>query len=274
MEFSDIGKAKSLLSIVGYYRFSGYAHSFKNALDNSSFIEGTTFDDIFSIYCFDRELKLLLFDSIERIEISFRTYIINAFSVKTSNPFWYVDDCCSIDKVLHDDFMRKLDDALCNCSEDYMSHFRKTYEEAYPPCWMGLQIMSFGNLVNLFRNTDLPDEKRNIAHSFGCESLSRFISWMNTIVYFRNICGHHARLWNRAIMKRPDSYNFGFRGLKFDNRTLYYSLFILKYILNYIYPDNTFKRDLSHLLQKYPFVNSTKSKYMGFPSSWEKEAIW
>lgn len=70
MEFFDIPFAFRTLSIIGYYRFSGYAYPFRNHIDNSSFVGDTSFEKVYSIYEFDRSLKSLLFSYLGRIEMA------------------------------------------------------------------------------------------------------------------------------------------------------------------------------------------------------------
>lgn len=78
MDISDRANAYHILSIIGYYRFSGYAYPFRNESDNSSFVEGTSFDKVYGIYEFDRSLKALLFSYLARIEVAFsRPHLIS-----------------------------------------------------------------------------------------------------------------------------------------------------------------------------------------------------
>ena len=76
----DEQRATRHLSNVSYYRMSAYMLSFKkldaneNVLDE--FEEGTTWDNVYDLYKFDRKLRLLIFDAIERIEIALRTQVI------------------------------------------------------------------------------------------------------------------------------------------------------------------------------------------------------
>ena len=61
MKFYDRAFASHILSIIGYYRFTGYAYPFRNEIDNSGFVDDTSFEKVYSIYEFDRLLKSLLF---------------------------------------------------------------------------------------------------------------------------------------------------------------------------------------------------------------------
>ena len=58
------------LASVNYYRLSGYCYPFRNLDD--TFRPGTTFAAVWQRYVFDRRLRLLVMDAIERIEVAVR----------------------------------------------------------------------------------------------------------------------------------------------------------------------------------------------------------
>lgn len=277
MEFYDRAFATRILSIIGYYRFSGYAYPFRNVVDNSGFAEYTSFEKVYSIYEFDRSLKSLLFFYLGQIEIAFRTLIIDKFSIGTFNALWYSDVENFVNKGECEEFLANLQYEMQNSREDFILHFKDNYSDEFPPAWIALQIVSFGTLIKLFRNFKNKALQLQVAKYFGCESIERFISWMNTLVYIRNICGHHARLWNRLIKKRPEAYNFGVRSKRWtqqDLSRLYYCICVIGSLLKSILPDNTLKKEIADLFNKYPYVNSTKTKFLGFPKNWQTEFMW
>ena len=95
LSISDEERAKRHLSNVSYYRLSAYMLPYKimqpNGIVTDYFIKGTIWDDIWNLYKFDRKLRLLVFDAIERIEISLRTQIIYQLSHKYG-PHWQNDN--------------------------------------------------------------------------------------------------------------------------------------------------------------------------------------
>lgn len=277
MLFFDRSFAFRSLSIIGYYRFSGYTYPFRNELDNSGFIENTSFEKVYSIYEFDRLLKSILFSYLGRLEIAFRTLIIDKFSLGRQSALWYVDQGNFFDKSQHEDFLSNFEYELESSREDFVQHFRETYEDDFPPAWIALQIVSFGTLVKLFRNFNNRDLQSQVSKHFGCESVDRFISWANMLVYLRNICSHHARLWNRSIKKRPEAYNFGVKTKRWSQKEisqLYYSICVMGFMLKHILPENNFKNDLAALFASNTYINSSKQKFLGFPKDWQTEFIW
>lgn len=269
--------AKERLSLIGYYRFSGYAYPFRNPIDHSSFIEDTTFDKIFRIYDFDRRFKTLLLSYLGRIEVALRTQIIDKFSCGTRDPWWFANENWFIDKNEFKSFLEGLELKLQDSREEFINHFYASYSNTYPPSWMSLQIISFGSLIKLFGNFKDNTLKSEVSKYFGCDNIDRFISWINTLVYLRNICSHHSRLWNQQLRKRPEAFNFGDKRIRWtekDLSKLYYSFCIVRFLLHHILPCNKFKEETEMLLKEYPYVNETKAIYLGIPKDWTTQFNW
>ena len=65
-------RARCFLSHLNYYRLSAYWLPFEREHANHQFKPGTTFDSVVEHYDFDRELRLLIMDAIERFEVSLK----------------------------------------------------------------------------------------------------------------------------------------------------------------------------------------------------------
>ena len=102
-----------------------------------------------------------------------------------------------------------------------------------------------------------------------------FASWLHTLVYVRNICAHHARLWNRTLGVRPlmpRHPRSTFITLPATGtQRVYFVLAIIRYWLNVIDPQNTLTQDLQQLFSKFPSVHAGA---LGFPQNWEQEQLW
>jgi abortive infection bacteriophage resistance protein len=99
LHIEDESTVLRYLEYISYYRLSAYFLPYQTTKD--CFNEGTTFDNIITTYSFDRELRLLVFDCIERIEIAIRTQIVNILSIKHNNSHWQDDPQVFIDPVVN-----------------------------------------------------------------------------------------------------------------------------------------------------------------------------
>ena len=76
----DREQARHYLSVISYYRLSAYTLPFQVGNPEHHFLPGTSFGHVLDLYIFDRELRLLLLDAIERIEVALRASMTNILS--------------------------------------------------------------------------------------------------------------------------------------------------------------------------------------------------
>lgn len=71
LSISDSNLASHFLSHISYYRLAGYWWPMQSEpKEDHVFKPGSKFEDVISLYNFDRELRIIIFDAIEKIEIS------------------------------------------------------------------------------------------------------------------------------------------------------------------------------------------------------------
>ncbi len=275
-------KALHLLENVSYYRLSGYWYSMLAEPKTShNFKLGSTFNNAFGLYCFDKELRKLILGELEKIEIAIRAKMIYVLS-QSHGPFWYTNPALFSNKIKHGKTISKIGQEYNRSDEKFIADFKNKYNDPLPPSWMMLETISFGSLSKLYQNLAGTRERRDIAHYFGLNDRT-FESWLHSIVYVRNVCAHHSRLWSRVMSITPaipSTPRFNFlkhtiihhptSGLPNNNRT-YYLLSMLLYLLNIIHPKHTFKNKLFRLLKANPIVEVT---VLGFPTNWETETLW
>ena len=73
MIVDDIQEATFYLQHLNYYRLCAYWLDFELDHATHQFKPDTNFKDVLKLYIFDRELRLLVLDGIERIEVSVRS---------------------------------------------------------------------------------------------------------------------------------------------------------------------------------------------------------
>lgn len=96
------------------------------------------------MYRFDRKLRLLLFNEIEKIEVAIRSCITNYASLNFGNLFWLTDKSFFSNEDKYQATLAVIDKEIQNSKEDFITHFNETYLEAYPPAWMIAEIIPFG----------------------------------------------------------------------------------------------------------------------------------
>jgi abortive infection bacteriophage resistance protein len=239
------------------------------------------FSDVIDLYCFDRRLRTLIFNAIEKIEISIRTKIVYEYSITTKNSHWFLDKNLYHQPEQYGYIIDKIKEDVNRSNEDFVSHYNRKYSVPdLPPAWMTLETLSFGNLSKLLSNLDGKlTATKNIVQYFGLPKFVFFINWMHTLSALRNYCAHHSRIWNRRFpigVRLPYNTTYPFIDKKslarlYDNK-LFASLSCIKYILNIISPGSNFKNNLLHIIAEGGKLLNIKD--MGFPKQWQSFGVW
>lgn len=283
-------KALDFLSQISYYRLSAYFLPYQKTKD--WFDNGTTFKQIIDTYSFDRELRLLVFDCIERIEVAIRTQFIYCMATHYNDSHWQDNQSLFVTPYYnkvgnlvdpYSDFQSIISKAkTARRPEVFIKHYIDNYNSPNnPPSWMCFELLTIGELSHLYRGLKNLEDKKRIARFFGLHH-TVFTSWLHALTYVRNICAHHSRFWNKDLAVEPmkikkttkpwisEKYN--------NNKRVFYFLCVLKYFLVRVNPDNHLTEKLEVLFNKYPDV---PIKYIGIPSDgkgnllqWQEEPLW
>lgn len=289
----DPDRATRYLRHIGYYRLSPYALPLQDPGPEHRFKPDTSFDDILRLYVFDRELRLLVTDAIERIEVAVRAAISNQMaSHAPGGAFWYLKRQNFCDERVFSDTLSALSretkktrssQSFKNEVRDHwhypdaLSHYVATYGSPdTPPSWLAIELLTLGQLRHLYEA--LPDTHRKaVAQSLGLQD-PVLASWLRSFLRVRNICAHHGRLWNRFLgvyPRIPTSRRI--RWLHDDiresttSKRLYPVLVAIQVVLFTISPHSSWATRLRDLLRRYPEVPLIS---MGIKQNWEEDRFW
>lgn len=294
----DLDQARHILKNIGYYRLSAYFRPFfVPGQPAKRFLPGTTFDDILQLYVFDRELRLLVLDALERIEISLRAILSSTLSTPPRNAHSYLESSVFNDRYIkeggHDWLMQKLEQKGKERSpEQFLVNYHRKHPGApkQPPIWMAVEILTFSEVSRLFGSIKAPSDTLAFESHYGWK-FPVLRSWFQTLSVLRNHCAHQSRIWNREFgitpmtpkVKNLPANKLPFMPPKIEvesragsnyiltSRRLYFQLAIIQSLLQVVSPTSHWGARLIKLLDKYPFVSQT---HMGFPSGWDQERFW
>ena len=201
MKFPDENKALHLLKNISYYRFSGYWYPLLADKQNHIFKPNADFETAFNIYKFDREFRKMIISELEKIEVAVRSKMAYIFST-AHNAFWIEDASLFANLQIHQSTLEKIQEEFNRSDEEFIIAFKSKHSNRFPPSFILLEITSFGALSRLYGNLKSGKIKRDIARSFGLPDVA-FASWLHSIVYIRNVCAHHSRIWNRPLSIQP-----------------------------------------------------------------------
>ena len=274
----DPAVMRERLASVNYYRLSGYLHPYRVA-GSDTFRSGTRFETVWQHYAFDRRLRLLVMDAVERIEIAVRTQIAYHHAHAFGDPFAYCqrrESMRGLDDIKFAAFRQSVTDETRRSRDPFVDHFRAKYSDTHAclPVWMAVEIMSFGTVLSFYRGVP-HSVKQAVATHFGMP-WQVFDTWLHALFVIRNICAHHGRLWNREngvkpIIPRIDVYPDWHTPVKVENRRVFAVLTICRLCLGRIAPQSGWPTRLRALLDEFPAIPRPD---MGFPANWADCPIW
>nr|WP_240978717.1 Abi family protein [Longimicrobium terrae] len=257
------------LEYVGYFRLLVYMRPFQMEDPVSGvrrFIAGTTFEDVLALYDFDRELRLLCLDAVERIEVALRAAVASQVSVP-AGPHFYLEPT-HFDRI--DAFVDFYQTARREDRHLTARHYRRRYHTPeHPPVWSMMEASTFGVLSRLFSGLAVGHRKA-IALRFGFDE-KVLSSWFRSISLVRNLCAHHGRLWNAPMHVDQPLAATRLRSEQTPTDHLYARLVALAALVGMVDPDSDWKRRLIRLLSRYPSVPLAP---MGIPAGWDQRPFW
>ncbi|MEZ5323642.1 MAG: Abi family protein [Verrucomicrobiales bacterium] len=278
---ADKEKLIQRLSCVSYYRLSGYLYPFRQS-GVDSYDADTSLDVIWDRYCFDRRLRVLLLDAIERVEVAVRTQLIYHFSA-IHGPFGHCreEHLPGLKIVEYIEWREALVVETNRSKETFKEHFFKKYGDTHRnlPIWMVCELMSMGSMLTFYKGVEKGIQNQVAAHFGMPEEL--LLSWLRSLYAARNICAHHSRLWNRILgyaPALPHKNKFPAWHLKDEegknlliNNRCGIILMICNSFLAQISPTSRWKERIDLLFAEYPGIPLAD---MGLPETWQQHPLW
>lgn len=301
----DESAAEQLLEEVGYYRLTGYLYPSRESekfIDDrgrqstrilSSYRKDTRLEHAAALIAFDRALRLLVLEAVERIEVSLRTQV--GYILGQTSAFAHLDQRCftpaftapSIDTGAgvmtskHAEWISRVDERRASSKEAFVEHFRRKYDDRMP-IWALTEILELGHLAKLYRGLQ-NDLATRIALHYSVPSKTVLASWIASTNYVRNVAAHQARLFNRKLVDAPTRPKNNaipvLAHLREDTAPkqdfgLYNSLAVIAYLLRSIGGYADWTRRLKELVATFPSVPHVRIDSMGFPDGWAQQGLW
>lgn len=278
MNTSDKDRVKRKISQVGYYRLSGYWYPFRKFDVNSAglykisdvtkkpirldeFKNGTGFDEIFKLYLFDKKLRLLCLDAIERIEINIRTIIAHELGKK--DPLAYLDNkfinpkqlkiLPETNKSIWDKWLLRQQESIDRSRDDCIVWHKRNKKDI--PFWVVVEAWDFGTISKYYEILN-GKYQNTIAKRMGVDNSKALKVWLQNINVLRNRCAHHGRIWNqKSNSPLPVLDNDYFNKLDLNKESLsrmYGLISIIWYLVENIGQSSTWISNVSSLVNEMP----------------------
>jgi abortive infection bacteriophage resistance protein len=226
------------------------------------------------LYEFDRKLRMLVTDAIDRIEVGVRGSWAHVLALK-GGPHAYLSPLFYQNSEDYLDNQSNLIKEVRRSKDVFIKHYYARYAEpAMPPVWMASEVMSFGSLSRWYKLLAQPADRQAIAKPFGLDERV-MVPFVHHLVVVRNTCAHHGRLWNRhfqirpVLPKRPSDLAQSVEPA--NPHQIYNTLCMLVFVITAVAPASSFAADLKALIAGHPTGDIAA---MGFPPNWLARPIW
>lgn len=260
--------ALEYLERMGYYRLSGYWYPMRAvdaaaslaqgvAVRSNSFVPGTRFEDVVRLYVFDKKLRLMALDALERIETSVRVDI--AHLLGKNSPSAHEDPAHlhgnfakrpitrgpDKGKTEHQVWVDKYQSLVRRARrEPFVSHHLQVYGRL--PIWAAIEVWDFGLMSKLFAGMKHADQQV-VAAIYGAHDGSSFAQWLRSLNFIRNVSAHHSRLWNLNVVERS-AVPAGWPAA-LDNARPFFYFCLMRQLLKVICPNSTWGQRVTALLE-------------------------
>lgn len=288
MLIEDRVRAERKLAQVGYYRLSGFWYPCRRLrLDKNGqpvispvnhkperlddFENGTSFNAIFELYLFDKKLRQLMLDAIERIEVHVRSVIANEIGyydpLAYQNPN-FINQTTRRQQQSWNNWLARQNEKVTQSKEDCINWHRQNNKAM--PFWVVVEAWDFGTMSMYFGILKRSYQNK-ICKRLGISDPTVLKNWLQEINTLRNRCAHHTRIWNQCSnnpLPIPEKEPY-LANLKLDNdakKRIYGLISVIWFLITKIGPNSKWIIKIADLIDSKPKLPGCFYKSMGFPN--------
>lgn len=284
MIINDQKYAEKVLLRENYFFINGYRHLFLKSHDDRSFKDGTTFEEMYSLFLFDRSFRNIIFKYLLVIENNLKSIT----SYQLSKKYGYREKDYLKEKNFTrapekqaqlNDLLRKMKRQIRVNGSQHSATLHYVSNYGYIPLWILVKVLSFGIVSEMFSILK-PEDQKDIAEIYDIDP-EIFIVYLPILANYRNLCAHEDILYENRTQKAIDDTIFH-QLLKIEKKDDEYiygknDLFALIIIMKQMLLADDFKNmtlELDNVIEtlNYNLHTITINKVldrMGFPSNWQ-----
>ncbi len=283
MIINDERYTKQVLLRENYFFLNGYRHLFLNAEEDRTFKNGTTFEELYSLFLFDRSFRNILFKYLLVIENNLKSI----FSYQLSKKYGYRERDYLKEKNFTsapekqaqlNDLLKKMKRQIRVNGAQHTATLHYASNYGYIPLWILVKVLSFG-IVSEMYSILKPDDQKNIANVYEIDADTLTV-YLPILANYRNLCAHEDILYENKTQKAIDDtvYHQLLKIPKVNDEYIYgkNDLFALIIIMKQLLQKEEFKCmivELENVVNTLNYNLKTISidkvfKKMGFPNNW------
>lgn len=284
---NDEEYAKEVLLRENYFFLSGYRHVFMDTNDSKRYVEGTTFEELYSLFLFDRQFRNIIFKNLLIIENNFKSII----SYRLSKKYGYKEhdylkaknfDTSPEKSRQVNDLLKKMKRQIHVNGRQHSATMHYLSNYGYIPLWVLVKVLSFGIVSELFSILRI-DDRIAIADLYKMDIVT-LSTYLPILSNYRNLCAHEDILFENKTQKLIGNtiYHSLLNIPKVDGEYVYgkNDLYALIIIIKQMLKTNEVKNmileiehslnNLAYNLRSIPICKVLNR--MGFPENWKEIA--
>ena len=202
---NDLDKTKDILFRENYFFISGYRHMFMRGNKEKGFIEGTTFEELYAVFVFDRKIRNIMFKYILVIENNIKSIISYQLSKKYGfkdkdylNPKNFTQDALRVRQVY--DVLNKMKRQIRVNGKQHTATLHYISNYGYIPMWILVKVLSFGLISELYGILKTEDQVTvSEFYDLNTETLGIYLALLSN---FRNLCAHEDILYDHRTQRQ------------------------------------------------------------------------
>ena len=204
LTINDEEEARNILLKENYFFINGYRRVLMVSSKEKKFVKGATFDELYAIFMFDRELRNILFKNLLIVENNIKSIISYKLSVKygykeknylkESN---FTTD--NKDKRRVSDVINKMKRQIRVNSQNHSATLHYITNYGYIPLWVLVKVLSFG-LINELYGILKPEDQKEIADLYEIEMEDMEV-YLSLLANYRNLCAHEDIVFDHRTQK-------------------------------------------------------------------------
>ena len=281
---NNVEYAKDVLLRENYFFLNGYRHLFMKSSTNKTYIEGSTFEELYSLFLFDRSFRNILFKNILTIENNVKSIMSYQLSMQYGyHEKDYLDRKNFVNSPEKNkqvnDVIRKMKRQIKSNAESHSATMHYVNSYGYIPLWVLVKVLSFGIIGELYSILKRED-KLSIADVYDLDT-ETFSNYLVMLSNYRNICAHEDIVFeNKTQRQIADTKYHRLLRIDITNDEYVYGkndVFALIIIMKAMLKDDQFKNlilEIKHNIENLSMNLSSISinkvlDRMGFPVNWE-----
>lgn len=204
LTINDEEEARNILLKENYFFINGYRRVLMVSSKEKKFVKGATFDELYAIFMFDRELRNILFKNLLIIENNIKSIMSYKLSVKYGyKEKSYLKESNfttdNKDKRRVNDVINKMKRQIRVNSQNHSATLHYITNYGYIPLWVLVKVLSFG-LINELYGILKPEDQKEIADLYKIEMEDMEV-YLSLLANYRNLCAHEDIVFDHRTQK-------------------------------------------------------------------------